>query len=164
MGQNSVYQLVYVSAATEHFGAAELGELLDKARIKNSELGISGVLLFRDNSFFQVLEGHQESVQSLYDRIRQDPRHDQTLVLSERTLSDRNFGAWAMGFVNDQFEVDQLPGFVDFFRDRTFVNLQGDTDRIARILDGFSRGRWHRGKSRELKPDARQASKLEGIS
>lgn len=147
MGQ-AVFQLVYASAATEHFGTAELDDLLRRARVNNSQLGISGVLLFRESSFFQVLEGDEKGVWKLFDTIKQDTRHDQTLVLSERSIDQRNFGDWSMGYIREQSEVNSLPGFVDFFEEHSFIDLHGDKQRMRTILDGFGRGRWHRGRQR----------------
>ena len=53
----AMHQLVYVSAATHAFTKSELLELLNKARANNQRLGITGLLLFKDGDFIQLLEG-----------------------------------------------------------------------------------------------------------
>jgi len=50
-------QLIYVSAATNRFNPAELRELLRLARLKNQQLDVTGMLLYHEGSFLQVLEG-----------------------------------------------------------------------------------------------------------
>ena len=141
-------QLVYASAATVPFNDEQLDELLLIARKHNQSVDITGVLLFRENTFFQVLEGAPDSVQQLYDKIAADPRHNNVLLLAKREIDERNFGDWSMGFVRDQSEIEELPGFINFFSDvtssRTFIDLHGDAQRIRQILDGFRRGRWRR--------------------
>jgi len=62
----------------------ELAELLQGARDTNAELGLTGMLLYAEGSFFQVLEGQADVVDALYDKIERDKRHDQvTLVIRE---------------------------------------------------------------------------------
>ena len=141
-----ITQLVYASAATVEFSSEDLDTLLEGARKNNATLGVTGMLLFKDGSFFQVLEGEADVVKALYDKISLDKRHNNVLMLSNQIIEERNFGEWSMGFVRDQKEIQQLPGFVDFFASShtTFVDLQGDSKRINQILDGFRRGRWRR--------------------
>jgi hypothetical protein len=146
----SVFQLVYVSAAAVPFGNDELDALLACSRENNASLDVTGILLFTDQTFFQVLEGNAEVVQQLYDKIEGDRRHNNVLLLAKREVERRNFGHWSMGFVCDRREIAELPGFIDFFSEnanRTLVDLRGDSRRIRQILEGFRRGRWRREKA-----------------
>jgi hypothetical protein len=52
-----VFALVYVSSATKPFSPDELSELLAQARVDNAALGITGMLLYSNGNFMQVLEG-----------------------------------------------------------------------------------------------------------
>jgi len=71
----SLAHLIYASAALKPQGREELMELLDVARWKNAELGVTGMLLYCEGSFFQVLEGEAETLERLFAMIRKDPRH-----------------------------------------------------------------------------------------
>ncbi|NBV23906.1 MAG: BLUF domain-containing protein [Proteobacteria bacterium] len=136
-------QLVYVSAATAAFSQADLRELLTKARPTNSKLHISGLLLYHNRSFFQILEGPEEPVLSLYARIGKDKRHQNVLLLSKRKVEERNFEAWSMGFVDMDRVATKLPGFIKLLEAKSsFLDLQGDTQLAARLIDGFQEGRW----------------------
>lgn len=110
-----IYRLVYVSAATVKFGKPELLALLNKARDNNQGLGISGLLLFRDGDFLQMLEGERSAVKRLFNVIERDPRHSGTIVLLEEEAESRLFADWSMGFrdLNDP-EVKAMPGFSPF--------------------------------------------------
>lgn len=144
--ESGLLQLVYVSAATMDFDDEGLERLLEKARSTNSAMGVTGVLLFKDNTFFQVLEGEQEQVLSLYNKIALDRRHANVLKLAAEPILTRNFGEWNMGFVRSN-DVQELDGFVDFFNNQTFLDLEGDSKRVSQILNGFRRGRWRRSAS-----------------
>ncbi len=142
--QTGLIQLVYASAATVEFDQDHLERLLDRARQNNTRLGVSGVLLFKDGTFFQVLEGDSQVVNQLYEMIEHDSRHNNVLVLATREIKERNFSEWSMGFTRDSQQISELPGFVGFLSDGGFVDLHGDSQRIQTILDGFRRGRWRR--------------------
>ncbi|TWT50559.1 Blue light- and temperature-regulated antirepressor YcgF [Rubripirellula amarantea] len=144
LDSSDLVQLVYVSAATVAFSDDQLDHLLEVARHNNAALDVTGVLLLREGTFFQVLEGYSDVVQDLYDKIALDQRHGKVLVLTKRSIEERNFGDWSMGFVRDQRVINELPGFVDFFSGRTFLDLAGDSRRVEQTLDGFRRGRWRR--------------------
>ncbi|QDT12178.1 BLUF domain-containing protein [Stieleria marina] len=146
--KKKLVQLVYASASTVSFSDEQLDKLLEYARQNNSSLDVTGMLLFVDGTFFQVLEGDPDTVHALYDKIQLDQRHNNVLMLAERNIEERNFGQWSMGFVRSQKEIAELPGFIDFFSDaddqKNFIDLHGDSKRIDKILEGFRRGRWRR--------------------
>lgn len=145
-------QLVYASAAAVKFEQDQLEDLLQMARDNNNRLGVTGVLLFKDGTFFQVLEGPQDVVHQLYEYIKRDKRHNNVLVLASREIQERNFSGWSMGFIRDSNQIAKLPGFVGFFSEDGFVDLHGDAQRVQNILDGFRRGRWRRTPTATHKP------------
>jgi len=137
-------QLVYASAATKPFTQNALRELLAKARTFNSSVGISGLLLYHEQSFFQILEGPEEVVIPLFTRIERDPRHERVLLLSRKeNEAERNFAAWSMGFVDVDSTAAKLPGFLKMLEAKSsFLELQGDAKLVAKLIDGFQEGRW----------------------
>ena len=95
-----MFQLVYASKANRDFSEGELFEMLAKFREKNVRLGITGLLLFKDGSFMQALEGDENAVLELYDTIWADDRHHDLNVLLTITVGRRQFPDWSMGFKN----------------------------------------------------------------
>lgn len=95
-----LYHLFYQSQALRPFSTIELTHLLHKARIFNREHHISGLLLHTpDGRFFQILEGEEADVRSLYyDHIVPDPRHHRCQVLGAGACDERSFADWNMGF------------------------------------------------------------------
>lgn len=112
-----LYHLGYVSTQTSKLTAEDLLDLLRVARARNRARHISGLLLHREDSFFQVLEGDAESVRQVFESIRQDRRHHRVEVLFEGEIEEREFPDWQMGFLElDGVDVGSLPGFSDFLR------------------------------------------------
>lgn len=98
MGNPSMYHLMYVSYATKTFTDNDLTELLFKARKNNANLAVTGMLIFRDGNFIQILEGEKKTVKDLYRLIESDKRHNGSIVISDGEIPERQFGNWAMNF------------------------------------------------------------------
>ncbi|HEX8426808.1 BLUF domain-containing protein [Hymenobacter sp.] len=94
----SVYQVLYHSRATKPPNETDLLALLDWSRRFNAEHQITGLLLYSDNRYVQVLEGPEADVRALYTRIKKDPRHEQVVTVSEGPSPQRRFADWRMGF------------------------------------------------------------------
>jgi hypothetical protein len=109
-----MFTLIYVSSAVNLFSDAELIELLEKARKNNTALGITGMLLYQDGNFMQLLEGPEEAVKTLAAKIMLDPRHCGFLKLLERQTEQREFGEWKMGFKKIDKDFTGIPGYSDF--------------------------------------------------
>lgn len=115
--RKQMIRIVYVSFATVPFSDADLAVLLEVSRRNNQRDGLTGMLLYRDGDFLQVLEGEAAAVRKTYDRIAADKRHGRIMVLDESTITQRDFGDWSMGF--RRLAQREMPeGFVDFFHRR----------------------------------------------
>ena len=107
--------IVYASAAVRLFSEEELVRMLKKCRINNEKANITGMLLYKGGNFIQVLEGPDEAVTRLYDKIQKDPRHDSIMTLMKQSISERQFPGWEMGFGDlNNPEYRKLEGFTDF--------------------------------------------------
>ena len=94
----ALYQLAYVSSATALFRTADLVSMLEQARELNARDDLTGLLLYRDGAFIQVLEGERERVHAAYERISADPRHTRVTTLIDAPAARREFPDWRMGF------------------------------------------------------------------
>jgi hypothetical protein len=133
---------IYASTASRAFKTDELAELLQAARENNARLGLTGMLLHAEGSFFQVLEGRADVVDALYAKIESDKRHDKVTLIIREPIPRRYFDAWTMGFykVSDE-ELAGMSGVNDFFgKDRTLVGL--DAGRAKKLLAAFREGSW----------------------
>src|SRR4028119_1894045 len=98
VSEDPMFFLVYVSSATRPFSREDLRVLLETCRKNNAELGVTGMLLYKDGNFMQVLEGDEGAVRGLYARIAADPRHGGEITLQQGFAEGRQFPDWSMGF------------------------------------------------------------------
>jgi hypothetical protein len=90
--------LVYVSSAVKSFKDSEILDILRVSREANERKGITGLLLFKDGNFMQILEGDSHVVDDLHLKITKDPRHTEIITLLRWPIQTRNFSDWKMGF------------------------------------------------------------------
>ena len=93
-------RLMYASRALEPVRPETLNAILKKSTQNNPVSGVTGVLCFSGDIFLQVLEGGRLPVSKLYNRIAQDPRHTDVVLLSYDEIDERSFAGWSMGQVN----------------------------------------------------------------
>lgn len=111
----SVTSLTYASSSTRPFGKPELLDLLAVSRRNNQAVGVTGMLLFKDGNFLQVLEGEREAVRLLFDKIGRDDRHTGLLVLRHVEQEQRDFAQWSMAFYDlHSPEAHAVPGYSPF--------------------------------------------------
>ncbi|OIH99761.1 MULTISPECIES: BLUF domain-containing protein [unclassified Curtobacterium] len=109
--------LIYSSLATRHLEDDDLAALLAQSRRANAENDITGVLLFRNGYFLQLLEGPDQAVRDKMATIKHDDRHTKVSVLVEELVEERQFPEWTMGFPAEDSDVEQAPGYRTTFDD-----------------------------------------------
>jgi uncharacterized membrane protein (DUF373 family) len=108
-------QISYISAATDAMSTQGLLALLQQSRDNNADNGITGMLLYGNGTFLQVLEGDERAVDTLIDKIKKDPRHTNLKMLHRKTIERRQYSDWSMGFkrISDK-ELQNVEGLRDF--------------------------------------------------
>ncbi len=138
----SLYCLVYTSVASQKMSDEHLQALLIKARLNNTSSNITGMLLYLDPYFIQILEGMEETVTEMFNIIKQDPRHHKIRLIYKRPIAERAFPNWTMGFnkITDE-SVKSIEGFSDFWQKQTaelFSDPPSETEKmIKKFLDKF---------------------------
>ena len=109
-------RLTYASTATQEWSPEDLLELLKQARTNNGAKNITGILLYSKGTFFQVLEGEEATVESVYSLIEKDPRHKNCTLIEKLNITERAFPYWSMGFEKiDPKELRKMEGLNNFF-------------------------------------------------
>ncbi len=142
-----VQQIVWVSAAVRPFSPDDLVRLLSRSRASNEARGVTGMLLYHQGTFLQLMEGPPEEVAFVFEhRILRDSRHTDVTVLLNRIAPERSFPDFSMGFVDtSERRMQSLPGFREY-RHTTpgFLHLKGDHHLLEQIIASFHEGSWHR--------------------
>jgi hypothetical protein len=111
---DQLYHLAYQSTATGLPTEQDLEELLVQSRAANLRHRITGVLLYCEGHFMQVLEGRQEDVHFIYAKIECDVRHHDVTKLTDGPIAQRSFYQWSMAFkaVHPE-EFQHLAGYLN---------------------------------------------------
>lgn len=110
----SLIRLAYASEATfdekpeEHGVEPHVARILMMSRVNNSKKQVVGGLFYGNGYFFQYLEGEDEAVNELYDRIARDDRHRNVTTLIQEPLSARTFTNWSMKYVPLSADVQRF--------------------------------------------------------
>lgn len=137
-----LFQIIYVSAASPAFDESTLPELLHQARTNNEKLGITGMLLYHEGSFIQVMTGPEEAVMAVYRKVEKDPRHCDPSLLFKGHVEERSFEDWSMGFYQTSARTKtEMPG-LNMVLSVGFSGKDGELDRVRQVLDAFRDGRW----------------------
>ncbi len=138
----SLSHLIYASAARKASSVEALKALLEQSRRRNAELAVTGMLLYVEGSFFQVIEGGTSAIDRLYADIEADGRHTGLTLIIRESIARRAFGDWSMGCVlATRDELASIPGLNDFFTAGSCLTSI-DAGRASRLLAAFSAGRW----------------------
>ena len=88
--------VIYTSSAAPGVGADHLRDILAASRRNNAAWHLSGILMFADGTFLQVVEGPVWPMAKAMARIEADPRHSRMEILLDMESEARCFPAWAM--------------------------------------------------------------------
>lgn len=96
-----ITHLLYRSFSNGEADPKTVDRILQKSRINNARDEITGILLYKNKMFLQVLEGSETAVQKCLTRIRTDHRHYGTGIILTVKSDKRIFPYWQMGFVGE---------------------------------------------------------------
>ena len=90
-------QLIYVSDRKETCTDQNVGKILVACKKNNPALGITGVLLYSETKFIQMIEGESDAVMGLYAKIKKDSRHQNAMMIAYGPIQERSFPSFPMG-------------------------------------------------------------------
>jgi hypothetical protein len=123
----------------------ELAALLNESRTWNNDHGITGMLLYvegrfieqNEGRFMQVLEGDEQEVKLIFEKIKTDIRHFHLIVLDIGSQTERVFNNWTMGFKTAKLEnLKQLPEYFELTGD-ALSSHQNKNARPLQFLKSF---------------------------
>lgn len=129
----SIYKLVYLSHATPSFNEkVDLPEILEKSRKNNTGVNVSGLLLYTNGLFIQLLEGEEKDVNKTYTKIVKDHRHSDAVIIAKKTEEERSFENWSMGYIAPtESEINEMESFV---KETDFEEFLGESEHPLLIM------------------------------
>lgn len=100
------YAISYVSTCDLN-SREEIEKLLEQTQISNLKKNISGILLFSEGNFFQVIEGEEDQIKSLFSAISSDERHHNLIKIFERPIQTDLYDGYECDFVSEETRISE---------------------------------------------------------
>ncbi len=127
--------ICYISDSCREESLNSLKVLYSKAKKNNSKYNITGILIYSNANFLQVLEGDQKSVDATFKRISLDTRHRNIFKVINIDIQQRIFEDYNFGFtvVNNNKELNRLYEYLEWLRkaDNTLAN------KVVNMVENF---------------------------
>jgi hypothetical protein len=132
-------QVTYISHVSEPLSSEQLLALLLQCRTQNAERGITGMLIYGNCTFLQTIEGDEDVIDPLMEKISKDGRHEDIRLLTRRSIESRQYADWSMGFAQVTDEgLKDVQGLKDFAaEDFTFDYLIGNEPVVNSLMEHF---------------------------
>ncbi|ARV05440.1 hypothetical protein BTO04_01465 [Polaribacter sp. SA4-10] len=116
-------RIIYTSKATKELSKRNLLDLLHEARAFNKMDNITGVLIYKQGCFLQVLEGKTKVIDNLIERLIRDSRHKNFKIIQDNFIKNRLFKDWKMGCADfDDPTLIFIPGISTDFSGLKVIN------------------------------------------
>lgn len=112
---SNIHQLVYISDAAEDISYSDIQDILAVSRRHNLQHQITGLLIYRDGFFLQLLEGEEKKIAELVSKIRFDSRNSNLRVIIETASEQRLFPDWAMAFCDGDISSKNTKYLIELF-------------------------------------------------
>lgn len=130
-----MHQIIYLSSSKKILSPEQINELLSKSREKNLKNNITGILLYFDRDFLQVIEGEKKAIQDLFEIIKKDERHTEIITVFNKKINEKHFPEWNMGFASTDYQkLRTLTGFENF--NQTLLHRINDKTALI-LIDKF---------------------------
>lgn len=132
---SSMHRIIYLSSSVKFLTPKEINFLLMQSRRNNQETLITGVLLYIDGDFLQVLEGPKTELLKLFDTIKADHRHKCIITVFDGQIKGKYFPEWIMGFaVSEYKKIREIEGLE--YMDREALSVISDKNALL-FIDSF---------------------------
>ena len=91
----------YVSSANPNLSKEDVADLLKQVNNFNNSHDITGVLLYAETNFFQLIEGDENEIKSLYSHIEKDSRHFNIIKFVDKSIDRPSFDGYISRFVTE---------------------------------------------------------------
>lgn len=110
--------------------------IAEHATRRNAASGITGILLFVDGQFIQILEGPAPEVEATFERICQDFRHEDLKLIDLINVDERIFPEWHMAFLGTDSETRiALLSELEEIKFLVGVNARQAVEQMRNLLD-----------------------------
>lgn len=136
-----MHSLLYISSSTSLLSNEDILNILNTSQTNNLRLNITGLLLYHQGSFLQVIEGEKDVVHDLFSKkISLDKRHNGIILLLDGEIKERSFSDWSMGFKQiSNHDWSELKGYLDIGNTQKFSKIANcGNPEVITLIKSFS--------------------------
>ena len=113
------YIICYISTAKYSIQTHELDHVYKITLKNNFKKNISGILIFNNGHFFQILEGEETVLKELFKKIKSDERHHNIIILLDKKNNHRIFEDYRYGFsvITNKKDIIDLKKYLKILKD-----------------------------------------------
>jgi Sensors of blue-light using FAD len=124
--------VIYISRPAEAVTLDEVRALIFEARSFNAINGIFGLLTYDRRGFLQAVEGADDAIDELLEKIRRDPRHHEMQLLFDASFTTLQFASF-----HDFLLSGERLASLSLLPHATLARLSGDV--AGALGQGFAR-------------------------
>ncbi len=102
------YAIAYISNRSQSTTDEDVNLILSQADQYNNKNKITGLLVYSDENFFQLIEGEKNEIVQLFEKIKNDQRHKTLIKFFEKEIFRNAYDGYFCDKVNDLSEFDDL--------------------------------------------------------
>ena len=128
-----VYMSEYVGNSNSMF--SDIGDIITTSKANNPKRGVTGILLYHQGKFVQVIEGEEEDLRKLMTIIEKDERHTNVQYLVDEKVNERGFDQWNMDFFNlsdkDSLDYESMQQISRLYKKQPLVR----SDQLVKMYE-----------------------------
>ena len=128
-----VYMSEYVGNTNSMF--SDIGDIITASKANNPKRGVTGILLYHKGKFVQVIEGEEDELKKLMQKIEKDERHKNLTYLVNEEINERGFDQWNMDFFNlsdkDKLDYEQMKEISRLYKKQPLIR----SDQLVKMYE-----------------------------
>lgn len=98
--------ICYVSNSNLYFTEEEIKELLVALQEKYEHLYLKGIFLYSEGNIFQIIEGEEKEVLTIWEEKRKDKRHKNLIKIFEEKITTPPFDGYLCEYISEEDKYD----------------------------------------------------------
>ena len=135
-------RLLYISNSclreTDVPAYIQVHEIAHASAKRNASSNLTGVLLFVEDHFIQVLEGEDQAIEETFEKICCDLRHTNVRLVDLHSVNERMFPEWGMKVLSETQDTSvALRDDLAHIHFLVGVNARAAVEQMRKYLDSY---------------------------
>jgi len=119
--------LCYISGFADNLKKTDIDQLIEFVNTKNKLKNIKGILLIRNKYFFQILEGENKVIDTLFTKIKKDKRHKGLIKVLDKEIDGCIFDAYNSGefeTIDKYSDIKKLLTYFNWIKNAEYIEAE----------------------------------------